>query len=243
MAEGDEELNILCADTSTNNCSIAVITENTMLGEMDINFDLQHSVLLMPMIEELMARLRLSPKDIDALCVSKGPGSFTGLRIGMAALKGMALALGKPMYSSTSLETLAFGAFGAKGIVCPMLDALRGAYYAAFYRFEDGRLIAMMQPEVLTPEEIAERLKDFNEEVLVMGELKTKDLEFLASKGLKVVKAPPAMDIPKASNLGYCMLDRIMNGDSENPDELVPLYIRKSQAEHEYEKKRGRLNG
>lgn len=243
MAEGDDHMNILCADTSTNNCSIAVITENTMLAEIDFNFDLQHSVLLMPVIEELMERLKLSPADIDALCVSKGPGSFTGLRIGMAALKGMALALGKPMYSATSLDTLAYGAFGAKGIVVPMLDALRGAYYTAFNRFEDGKMVNLMLPEVLTPDEIAEKLKAFNEEVLVMGELKAKDLDVLRSAGLKVVKAPPAMDIPKAANLGYCLLDRIIDNDSEDPDELVPLYIRKSQAEHEYDKKRGRLNG
>lgn len=243
MAEGDEDLKILCADTSTNNCSIAVITENAMLGEMDINFDLQHSVLLMPMIEELMEKLKMSPADIDALCVSRGPGSFTGLRIGMAALKGMALALGKPMYSATSLETLAYGAFGAKGIICPLLDALRGAYYSAFYRFEEGKLVTLMSPEVLTPDEIRERLRKFDEDVLFMGELKDKDLDTLRSSGLRAVKAPPVMDIPRASNLGYCILERIIHGDSENPDELVPLYIRKSQAEHEYEKKRGRLNG
>lgn len=243
MAEGDGKMNILCADTSTNNCSIAVITEDTMLGEMDINFDLQHSVLLMPMIEELMEKLKMSPADIDALCVSKGPGSFTGLRIGMAALKGMALALGKPIYSAASLETLAYGAFGARGIVCPLLDALRGAYYAAFYRFEEERLVTLMPPEVLTPDEIIGKIKDFNEEVLVMGELKGKDLDTLRASGIKVVKSPPVMDIPRASNLGYCLLERIIKGESDDPDELVPLYIRKSQAEHEYDKKRGRLNG
>lgn len=243
MAEGDEYMKIFCADTSTNNCSIAVITENAMLGEVDINFDLQHSVLLMPMIEDLMKKLRMSPSDIDALCVSKGPGSFTGLRIGMAALKGMALALGKPMYSATSLETLAYGAFGAKGIVCPLLDALRGAYYAAFYRFEEGKLVTLMQPEVLTPLEIIGKLRDFDEEVLVMGELKPNDLDTIRASGINAVKAPPVMDIPRASSLGYCLLERIMNGESDDPDELVPLYIRKSQAEHEYEKKRGRLNG
>ena len=81
-------MKILSIDTSSNNCSVAVVDEKAMLGEINVNYNLQHSVLLMPLIEELLTRLDMKPKDLDALTLSTGPGSFTGLRIGLSAVKG-----------------------------------------------------------------------------------------------------------------------------------------------------------
>lgn len=236
-------MNILCVDTSTNNCSIAVITKESVLGQIDINYDLQHSVLLMPLIESLLDYLKLSPKDLGALCLSKGPGSFTGLRIGMAAVKGMALALSLPVYAVDSLEILASGAFSFEGIVVPVVDALRGGYYTGFYKADRGTLQTIMEPEVLTFPEIRERLTALDaREVLLLGDLRDDNIDILKGAGLDVTAAPPVLNIPKAANIGYLLLDRIEKGEAEDVDTLVPLYMRKSQAEHEYEKKKGMLN-
>lgn len=236
-------MNILCVDTSTNNCSIAVMTKTSVLGEIDINYDLQHSVLLMPLIESLLGHLKLTPKDLGALCLSKGPGSFTGLRIGMAAIKGMALALDLPVYAADSLEILAAGAFNSRGVVVPVVDALRGGYYTGFYETKSGNIKTIMEPEVLTFPEIRDRLTAMGlREVLLLGDLREDNISILKEAGMDVTCAPPAMNIPKASNIGYLMLDRIERNESEDVDTLVPLYMRKSQAEHEYEKKKGILN-
>jgi tRNA threonylcarbamoyl adenosine modification protein YeaZ len=237
------DLNILCVDTSTNNCSIAVITKESVLGEIDINYDLQHSVLLMPLIESLLGHLKLTPQDLGALCLSKGPGSFTGLRIGMAAIKGMALALDLPVFAADSLEILASGVFNSRGVVVPVVDALRGGYYTAFYETRNGIIRTLIGPEVLTFPEIRDRLTAMGlQEVLLLGDLQEDNLSILREAGLNVTAAPPAMNIPKASNIGYLLLDRIEHGEAEDVDTLVPLYMRKSQAEHEYDKKKGILN-
>lgn len=230
-------------DTSTNNCSIAVITKGSVLGQIDINYDLQHSVLLMPLIENLLDYLKLTPRDLGALCLSKGPGSFTGLRIGMAAVKGMALALGLPVYAVDSLEILASGVFSFEGIVVPVVDALRGGYYTGFYKTFRGTVQTLMAPEVLTFPEIRDRLEAMGaSEVLMLGDLHEDKLNILRDAGFDVSAAPPVLNIPKAANIGYLLLDRIEKGDAEDVDTLVPLYMRKSQAEHEYDKKKGILN-
>lgn len=232
-------MKILCVDTSSNNCSLAVVTEDALLGEVNINYNLQHSTLLMPLIEELLQRLDMEAKDINALAVSTGPGSFTGLRIGLAAMKGIATGLQVPLYAADSLKVLAYGAFGFQGLIVPMVDALRGGFYTGIYRFNKEHLETLHEPVILTFDELKERLKDETQPILILGDAQTK----LSPEALcfqeNVLPAPPVLNIPKAANLAYLLKERIARGESEDIHTLVPLYLRKSQAEHEYEKKKG----
>lgn len=234
-------MKILSIDTSSNNCSIAVVGEEATLGEININYNLQHSVLLMPLIEELLDRLDLTPKDLTALTVSVGPGSFTGLRIGLAAVKGLASGLDLPIYAVDSIKTLAYGAFGYGGIIVPMVDALRGGFYTGFYTFEKGKLITLLEPTILSLDEIKEKLSSEKREIMILGDVVQKisneDLIFSDN----VIIAPKHLHIPKASHLPDLLSDEISEGKSEDIHTLVPLYMRKSQAENEYEKKKGRL--
>jgi tRNA threonylcarbamoyl adenosine modification protein YeaZ len=234
-------MNILSIDTSSNNCSIAVVGKNAMLGEININYNLQHSVLLMPLVEELLERLNLSPKDLDALAVSTGPGSFTGLRIGLSAVKGMALGLNLPVYAADALAILAYGAYGYKGILVPMVDALRGGYYTGFYTFSQGILKTIMEPAILTLEEVREKLSEEEGEIMILGDIVEKKTEEELKFSANVLIAPDSLNIPKASNIPYLLKERIDRKEAEDIHELVPLYMRKSQAEHEYEKKKGML--
>ncbi len=234
-------MKILSIDTSSTNCSIAVVGTDATLGEISINYNLQHSVLLMPLVEELLKRLDLSPKDLTALTVSKGPGSFTGLRIGLAAIKGLASGLDLPIYAVDSIKTLAYGVFGYGGVIVPMVDALRGGYYTGFYTFVKGELITLMEPVILTLEEIKEKLQDEEREIMILGDVVLKIPKETLMFSDQVVIAPRYLNIPKASLLPDLLLKEIQNGQSEDINTLVPLYMRKSQAENEYEKKKGRL--
>lgn len=234
-------MNILSIDTSSNNCSIAVVGNKAMLGEININYNLQHSVLLMPLVEELLLRLNLTPKDLDALTVSTGPGSFTGLRIGLSAVKGMALGLNLPVYAADALSILAYGAYGYQGILVPMVDALRGGYYTGFYTFEDGILVTIMEPVILTLEEVKEKLAAETREIMILGDIVEKKTKEELKFSEMVLLAPDSLNIPKASNIPYLLKERIDRDEAEDIHELVPLYMRKSQAEHEYEKKKGML--
>ncbi len=234
-------MKILSIDTSSNNCSIAVVDENAMLGEISINYNLQHSVLLMPLVEELLRRLDMTPKDLGALTISTGPGSFTGLRIGLSAIKGVALGLNLPLYAADSLSTLAYGAFGYKGILVPMVDALRGGFYTGFYTFDKDRLVTLMEPVILTLDEVKEKMKDEKREIMILGDITLKKSEEELLFSGQVILAPQSLNIPKASSIPYLLRERIENGDADDIHTLVPLYMRKSQAEHEYEKKKGML--
>lgn len=234
-------MNILSVDTSSNNCSIAVVNEKAMLGEININYNLQHSVLLMPLIEELLQKLDMKARDLDALCISVGPGSFTGLRIGLSAVKGIALGLNLPVYASDGLRILAYGAFGFQGLIVPMMDALRGGYYTGIYTFEKNRLVTLMEPTILTLEELKAKLSSEEKEILILGDILEKISKEAVIFSDNVVLAPANFNIPKASNIPYLLEEEISLGNSANIHELVPFYMRKSQAENEYEKKKGLL--
>ena len=218
-----------------------MVGEEATLGEININYNLQHSVLLMPLVEELLKRLDLSPKDLTALTVSIGPGSFTGLRIGLAAVKGMASGLSLPIYAVDSIKTLAYGVFGYSGIIVPMVDALRGGFYTGFYTFKNGELITLMEPIILTFEEIKEKLENEEKEIMILGDVVLKIPKETLKFRDRVVIAPRYLHIPKASLLPDLLRKEIDEGKTQDIHTLVPLYMRKSQAENEYEKKKGRL--
>ncbi|MFH5837182.1 tRNA (adenosine(37)-N6)-threonylcarbamoyltransferase complex dimerization subunit type 1 TsaB [Proteiniclasticum sp. C24MP] len=234
-------MKILSIDTSSNNCSVAVVDENAMLGEININYNLQHSVLLMPLIEELLTRLDLKVKDLGALTVSTGPGSFTGLRIGLSAVKGLALGSDLPVFASDALSILAYGVYGYGGVLVPMVDALRGGFYTGFYTFRNGKLITLMEPAILTLAEVKEKLEKEEKEILILGDIvdKMTDEELKFKENVSI--APSSLNIPRASSIPYLLGERIRSGESDDIHSLVPVYMRKSQAEYEYEKKIGML--
>lgn len=234
-------MKILSIDTSSNNCSVAVVDEKSMLGEININYNLQHSVLLMPLIEELLMRLDLKVKDLDALTLSTGPGSFTGLRIGLSAAKGLALGADLPIFASDALSILAYGVYGFSGILVPMVDALRGGFYTGLYTFQNGKLTAIMEPSILSLEEVKKKLENEERDILILGDIVDKIGEEELKFKENVSIAHASLNIPKASNIPYLLWDRIQSGDSDDIHSLVPAYMRKSQAEYEYEKKIGML--
>lgn len=234
-------MNTLTIDTSSNSCSVAILKDFNLLGEININYKLQHSQQLMPIIDNLLKSLDLKPLDLDNLCLSIGPGSFTGLRIGLSLIKGMALALNIPIYSANSLEILSYELLGTNSYIMPMIDALRGGYYNGIYKFNDENLEVIRGPQINTISEIKETIKDLKDDVIIVGDiLGTKE-----SNKLKlidnIILGNSKHSIPRALNIPYLLKDRILVKDAEDINSLTPLYMRRSQAENEYEKKKGLL--
>ena len=133
-------MKILALDTTGNVSSVALIDDEKLIGEYTINYKMTHSQTIMPMIDEIVKMTELDLKDIDYIACSQGPGSFTGLRIGAATAKGLALGLNKKIVPVPTLDALAYNIFETDKIICPIMDARRSQVYTALYMWNDGVL-------------------------------------------------------------------------------------------------------
>lgn len=229
-------MRILSLDSATEVATCAILEDNNLLGESILNYKKQHSVILMPMIDSLLKNLNLSLKDIDGFVVSKGPGSFTGLRIGMATVKGFSQGTKKPFVSVSTLDALAYNMCYTSGIICPVLDALRGNVYTALYTFKDSKLTLISDYMVASVEELISLLKEHNEPVCFIGDGIQKNKDMLSSLD-KVSFAPPHLNVVRASSLGELGYKLLSEGIEESLHNSAPVYLRKSQAERELDKK------
>lgn len=234
-------MHILTIDTSSNNCSVAILKDFKLLAEVNINYKLQHSEQLMPIINNLLDSLDLKPSDLDNLCLSIGPGSFTGLRIGLSLIKGMALALNIPIYAANSLETLSYAFLGTSYYILPMIDALRGGYYNAIYKFNNSKLEIIKEPDINSITEIEKAILELDTKVIIVGDILEKKESEDFKKIDNVILANENNSIPRAINIAYLLRNRILKNDFDDINSLTPLYMRRSQAENQYLKKKGLL--
>lgn len=232
-------MKILSLDSATESATCAIIEDKRLLGEITFNYKKQHSVILMNMIDYLLKNLNLKISDIDGFVVSKGPGSFTGLRIGAATIKGLSQGTEKPFISVSSLDALAYNLAYTDGIICPILDALRNNVYTSIYKFNNDNLEKLMDYSPMSIDELIDILIKYNEKVTFIGDGVPKFNELLKEKLPKVYFAPVSLNFVKASSLGELGLDLLKKGVKEDIFEFAPIYLRKSQAEREYENKKG----
>ncbi|WP_027625813.1 tRNA (adenosine(37)-N6)-threonylcarbamoyltransferase complex dimerization subunit type 1 TsaB [Clostridium lundense] len=232
-------MKILSLDSATESATCAIIEDEKLLGEVTFNYKKQHSVILMNMIDYLLKNLNLKISDIDGFVVSKGPGSFTGLRIGAATIKGLSQGIQKPFISVSSLDALAYNLSYTDGIICPILDALRNNVYTAIYKFNDSNLEKLIDYSPMAIDDLIDILIKYNEKVTFIGDGVPKFCEMLKEKLPKVSFAPISLNFVKASSLGEIGLNLLKKGLKEDIYEFAPIYLRKSQAEREYEKKKG----
>lgn len=232
-------MKVLSLDSSTEAASIAVIEENKLLGEITFNFEKQHSVILMSMIDNLLSNLHMTIDSLDGFVVSKGPGSFTGLRIGMATVKGLCLGSSKPFVSVSSLDSLAYNLCFASGIICPILDALRNNVYTCLYSSKAGKLEPLSDYMVISVDELIDLLNTKNLPVYFVGDAVDKFKDKFEAGLREVYFAPPHLNLTRASSLGELGIKLIASGINEDLNTSTPIYLRKSQAEREYDKKMG----
>lgn len=232
-------MKILSIDSATAVATCAILDKDTLVGETSLNYKKQHSVLLMTMIDELLINTENTIDDIDGFVVSKGPGSFTGLRIGMATIKGLCHGTKKPFVSISTLDALAYNLAYTDGLICPILDALRGNVYTALYKFEKENLIQLSDYDNLPMDDLISTLKERNEKVTFIGDGTYKFKEKIKESQDNFFISPIHLNIAKASSIGELGLKKLMNGEKEDLYSSIPIYLRKSQAEREYEERTG----
>ena len=225
---------ILAIDTATLVSSVAVASEDRLLAELTTETRLTHSETLMPHIKEVLEIAGVTKDKLDAIAVSIGPGSFTGLRIGLAAAKAMAYALNIPVLAVPTLEAMAarFPVHGVK--VCALMDAQKGNVYRALYEWGDGAPKCLKPIEVLPFDTAIEQCGEEISPVVLMGDIvKKKAAKLVLPKNVQI--APPPMIMPRAAETAFLGLRRLSSGDTDNLMELEPLYVRRSEAEELWE--------
>lgn len=230
-------MKILSLDSATESATCAILDDNRVLGEITFNNKKQHAQILMPIIDELFNNLGMSIKDIDAFVVSKGPGSFTGLRIGMATIKGLSQGLGKPFVTVSTLDSLAYNLAYTDGIICPILDALRDNVYTALYTFNNYELTRISDYINISIDELINMLKEKNCSISFVGDGVPKFKDKLIAQIPKTRFAPAHLNLAKASSLGELGLNLLSNGTFDDIYSSVPIYLRLPQAQREYDEK------
>lgn len=227
---------VLSTDSSSKVATVALLKDNTLLGEYVLNDKREHSVLLMPMIENLLKECNLTIDDIDGYVVSKGPGSFTGLRIGMATIKGLSFGNNKPYVSISSLDALAYSLISFNGIICPIMDALRENVYVGLYKNNEGELQNILEPTPMDLDDLLALLKEKNEKVIFTGDGLAKHKEYIKANFKDAHFAPNHLSIIRASSLGELGINLLNKGVQDDPNS-APIYLKKPQAERELERR------
>ncbi|WP_035293962.1 MULTISPECIES: tRNA (adenosine(37)-N6)-threonylcarbamoyltransferase complex dimerization subunit type 1 TsaB [Clostridiaceae] len=231
-------MRILSIDSSTEVASCAVLEDAKVLGEITFNYKKQHSVILMPMIENLLQNIGLNINSIDGFVCSKGPGSFTGLRIGMATIKGLCQGLNKPLVSVSSLDSLANNLAYTSGLICPILDALRDNVYTALFTFHNGKLCRITDYMAIHIDELINIIKEKNSTVTFIGDGTYKFSSKLRNSLDQCFFAPTHLNIMNSASLGQLGMELFKENKTDDILTASPVYLRKSQAEREYEKKK-----
>lgn len=231
-------MKVLAIDTSSIVATCAVMDDDKLIGEYILNHKKTHSQKIMPIIKEILSSCELTTDDIDVFGVAKGPGSFTGLRIGAATIKGLAHATDKPVVGISTLEALAFNIPFSDGIIVPMMDARRERVYTGIYKWQDGDLCVIQEPVAIEVEELMDILLDRNEKVIVNGDGAMAYKDIISEKlGSKVLFAPKSANLARAASVAELTMARAKEGKIESYMEMVPDYLRKSQAQREYDER------
>lgn len=230
-------MKILAIDTSTANCSASIIDENKVIADFNLNTGLTHSQTLVPMIDSMCKYSETSLNDIDVFACSIGPGSFTGLRIGIATIKGFALSLNKKVIAVPTLVGLAYNIPYFDGIICSVLDARNDNVYAALFKF-DGKPKMIENYLTDSVDVLIEILKEKNEKVIFVGDGAVNfRKKFENALGEKAYFAPLHLNETLSTSIAKAALDKASFEEFDTCDTLTPLYLKKSQAEREAEEK------
>ncbi len=226
-------MKILALDSTENTAAVAITDGETLIASTVINAGRSHSELLLPSIEHLMKAVGLSFSDIDLFACSSGPGSFTGVRIGVSTIKGLAFGYNKPCIGVSATEALAYSFININGIICPSMDARRSQLYNALFLSENGEIKRLTEDRTIPASALAEELKAFDKPIYLLGG--GEHIIRKASEGNPFVQVTP--EILKRQN-GYsvalCALgnyEMAENKEGYTDLALAPTYLRPSQAE------------
>ena len=232
------DVKILAIESSGLVASAAIATETTLLAEYTVNFKKTHSQTLLPMVEEIVSMLGIDLKELDAIAVAQGPGSFTGLRIGCATAKGLGLALNKPIIPVPTTQGIAVNVYGTEGILCPLMDAKRNQVYTGLYRYNKDGFIVVEDQMAISIDEIVEKVNKLGEAVTYLGDGVEVFASLLSEKTIVPFSfAPMHCSKQRAGALAMRAIQLYHAGIVQTAAEHEPNYLRLSQAERELKEK------
>lgn len=232
-------MKILAVDTSATSASVAVAEENKIIGAFSINTALTHSQTLIPMIEEVMKKTGITSDDIDVVAVNAGPGSFTGVRIGVAAVKGLAFSKNLPCVSVSTLESMAYNMLGSDCVVCAVMDARCSQVYNALFKVNGNEITRLTDDRALALTDLKLELEKLEEKVVLVGDGAQICADYLKNELKNVFLAPINNRIQNASSVACAAFNKLKNNETMTAAELMPTYLRLPQAQRELNKKLG----
>ena len=227
-------MNILAIETTGSVSSVALICPGKTIAEFSINSGLTHSQTLMPMLDHTLTAANFNKADIDAIAVSSGPGSFTGLRIGAAAAKGLAFALGLKIVPVSTLDALAYNVFTWEGIVVPIMDARRSQVYTAVYDCVGSKITRISDYMACDFDEVADMTRKKGKRTIFLGDGVAVHRGGITSSGFSI--AADTFLLQRAASVGAIALETASHA-AIDANQFEPFYIRPSQAEREYKSK------
>lgn len=220
---------LLCVECSTMYCSVAIVSNSGCIAEHSLISKLTHSKRLLTAIADLMRQSELDWQDLNGLAISLGPGSFTGLRIGLTTIKGICLATGLPLLGISSLAALAWQLPHCHVPICPILDARKQEVYTGLYQTRSGAITTTMEPVVISMDKLTTLIHEptifVGDGVEVYRDILHKQLPD------KTLFAPPQQVFPRASAIGSLALEKFASKSFIDPGSASPIYIRPSDAE------------
>jgi len=220
---------ILAFESSAKAASAALVKDGRLLSQYSQCSGLTHSRTLLPMAEDMLKNAELKLSDVDLIAVAHGPGSFTGIRIGVSMVKGLAWAAEKPCVGVSTLEALAWHGVAAGGYICPAMDARRSQVYNAIFKIEDGRPVRITEDRPIALNELAEEIRALKAPVFLVGDGAELTYKYLTEAGIECSVAPENLRWQSAWGVAMAALDK----EPGNADSLLPVYLRLSQAERE----------
>ena len=222
---------ILALDSTAVSGSVAICRDEELLCEFTLNIGNTHSETLLPMVESALRACGMTVSDVDIFACDEGPGSFTGVRIGVATVKGLAFNSGKPCIGVSTLEALAQNLAGFEGIACPVMNARRGQVYNALFLAENGKLTRLTEDRALSITELEEELKGSNKPIYLSGDgykVTTEGFSELVCK-----HTPEPLRYQSGYSVAYCALNKYRGGFTADDSALTATYLRLPQAERE----------
>lgn len=226
-------MRILAFETSAKAASAALLDDGLLLGEYYQNSGQTHSRTLMKMAEDLIDNCDLTPEMIDAVACAAGPGSFTGIRIGVAAAKGFAWGRELPCYGVSTLDAMARNAGGFDGVVCCAMDARREQVYNALFRAAGGKLSRLCEDRAIGLAELEAELRGIDGKILLLGDGAALCAQTLSLEQGRLLLAPEHLRMQRAGGVALAAAEEIAKGRAGDGAALTPNYLRLSQAERE----------
>ena len=235
-------MKILAVECSATPASVAILEDDKLIASAYTNVKLTHSQTLMPMIQGALSSSKTDINEIDGFAISAGPGSFTGIRIGISAVKGLAAVKKTPCVAVSTLFAMAQNYSDTDCIICAVMDARCNQLYNAIFDIENGEITRLCEDRALMCDELLEEIKNISQSpdkcVIIVGD--GADIFYNAARDIKnIKKAHPIRQYQNAVGVGFASLDAFKKGETLSPNDLLPFYLRLPQAERELKAKQG----